>query len=141
MSCVSNRLTSVSAVVGCVLLFADIGCLLLWLGLLMLVQFGPRLTGDVVEHIGARDVAELVAVSCTGCPACLCYAADCYRQHHPDLKLTCSSDTAVLCNTRMHAAYGLAVPQNLPVLIVMAIIFVCRAWVLLSLLVSCSSWV
>jgi hypothetical protein len=30
------------------------------------LQFGPRLTGDVVEAIGARDVAELVAVSSTG---------------------------------------------------------------------------
>lgn len=27
------------------------------------IQFGPRLTGDVVEHIGSRDIAELVAVS------------------------------------------------------------------------------
>jgi len=26
-------------------------------------HFGPRLTGDIVEAIGARDIAELVAVS------------------------------------------------------------------------------
>jgi hypothetical protein len=47
------------------------------------VQFGPRLTGDIVEHIGARDVAELVAVSCAG--------RSTYLRHVTDLAEGCST--------------------------------------------------
>lgn len=43
-------------------------CCVLSVPLASALQFGPRLTGDIVENIGARDVAELVAVSLT--PAC-----------------------------------------------------------------------